>query len=745
MQTIFAGPQNEQPHRSRAQAMERSNDTPPSLLQELLASSLVHGEDWNLLPEPAREQLRRCSERHILLSELVKHGLLTEYQSARILSGKTYGLMLNNYRVLDRLGVGGMGVVFKAENVRMRRPVAIKVLALAHENDPRLLQRFFAEIRAIAQLQHPNIVAAMDAGETRSIDVEPALHYLVMEFVPGQDLEQAVQTQGPLAIAKACDVINQVAAALVEANRHALVHRDIKPSNIRVTPEGQAKLLDFGLARPHSRRLTEPGTVIGTLDFMAPEQASDSRTVDSRADIYGLGATLYWCLTGKVPFPEADNLAKSLSARLTQPPPSVRAQRPEIPAELDKVVSGMMAINPEDRFQSPHDVMRALLPFLKPELPEYRGQTPGAAAKNARQILVVDDEAGIRHFCRLALRGHALHIDEARDGLQGVEAVKGKSYDLVLLDVDMPGMTGQEVLTRLREQPPWPHLKIIMFSGRASADAMAQMMLAGADDYLTKPFSVAQLVARVEAALRLKEAQDRSALLNRHLLSVNSILERNLTSRDSDLVQARNALVLALAKLVEHRDSETGTHLMRLQRYARCLAEAAASTPPFANQIDGNFIDMLECCAPLHDIGKVALPDHILMKPGKLTAEERLLMEAHTVIGSDTLKEVARQHGFALAFLHMAADIARHHHERFDGTGYPDHLAGTAIPLCARLAALGDVYDALRSRRCYKPALSHASTMQVMLDATGQFDPALVQIFQRCATHFERIFHELAD
>jgi len=274
---------------------------------------------------------------------------------------------------------------------------------------------------------------------------------------------------------------------------------------------------------------------------------------------------------------------------------------------------------------------------------------------------------------------------------------------------------------------------------------MAQMMLAGADDYLTKPFSMTQLVARVKAALRLKEAQDRSDLLNRHLLSVNAVLERNLTSRDCDLVQARNALVLALAKLVEHRDTETGIHLMRLQRYSRCLAEEAASTAAFADQMDANFIDMLECCAPLHDIGKVALPDHILMKPGKLTPEERILMQAHTIIGADTLTEVAKHHGFALAFLQMAADIARHHHERFDGTGYPDRLAGTAIPLSARLVSIGDVYDALRSRRCYKPALSHASTLQVMGDSAGQFDPALLPIFQRCAARFERIFHEFAD
>ena len=167
--------------------------------------------------------------------------------------------------------------------------------------------------------------------------------------------------------------------------------------------------------------------------------------------------------------------------------------------------------------------------------------------------------------------------------------------------------------------------------------------------------------------------------------------------------------------------------------------------PNFAGQIDENFIQMLECCAPLHDIGKVGLPDHILLKPGKLDQEERLLMQTHTVIGAETLKEVARQHGSSLAFLQTAIDIVRHHHECWDGSGYPDRLAGSAIPLAARLVAVCDVYDALRSRRVYKPALSHASSLKVMAASNAQFDPALVQAFLHCAPQFERIFREMAD
>jgi response regulator RpfG family c-di-GMP phosphodiesterase len=234
-------------------------------------------------------------------------------------------------------------------------------------------------------------------------------------------------------------------------------------------------------------------------------------------------------------------------------------------------------------------------------------------------------------------------------------------------------------------------------------------------------------------------------MLNQHLLKVNHELEQSLGSRDTDLVQARNALVLALAKLVEHRASEKGMHLVRLQRYCRALAEEAARTANFSAQLDPHFIEMIECCAPLHDIGKVGLPDHILLKPGKLDADERVIMQAHTLIGAETLQEVLKLHGSALAFLRTAIDITRHHHERFDGHGYPDRLAGSDIPLAARLVALGDVYDALRSRRPYKPALSHLAALQVMTSQTGQFDPALMPILERCAPQFERIFRELPD
>jgi putative two-component system response regulator len=314
------------------------------------------------------------------------------------------------------------------------------------------------------------------------------------------------------------------------------------------------------------------------------------------------------------------------------------------------------------------------------------------------------------------------------------------------LDIEMPGMRGTEVLRRLRENPPSPHLKIIVMSGRAPGDEMARMMQAGADDYLSKPFSLVQLRERVKAALRLQGAQERSDVLNRNLLTVNHELERGLLARDSDLVQARNALVLSLAELVGHRDAETGAHMMRVQQYCRLLAEEAAKSPTGASQIDGHYVQMLECCAPLHDIGKVGTPDHILQKRGKLTDDERQIMQRHTIMAAVSLQKVAKAHGFAIAFFQMAVEIARHHHERFDGNGYPDRLAGDNIPLSARIVAIADVYDALRSKRIYKPAMSHADAVRTMVkEDGGHFDPFLLAAFQRCSASFDRILEQLTD
>jgi response regulator RpfG family c-di-GMP phosphodiesterase/serine/threonine protein kinase len=722
-----------------------------ALLYELLGASLILAEDWEHLSSAERENLLRQSSLEGLLTTLVECGLLTTYQAARIGAGHTFGLVLGNFRILERLGKGGMAIVYKAEHIEMRHLVAIKVLQLSRGDDPRLEMRFSAELRTIARLRHPNIVWAMDAGRVYSPDPDgPVLWYLVMEYVPGEDLDAFVRARGPLPVAQACNIIHQIASALVETNKLHLVHRDIKPSNILVTPEEQAKLLDFGLTRHTPTRLTQPGTVLGTIDYMSPEQARDASMVDIRADIYSLGGTLFWALTGQLPFPDTGSELEMLIRRLTQQPPALCPVRPELPHELEVVVQKMMSLNPDDRYSSPQEVLTALLPFLRPaSSPDFSLAIPrleSAVVKGTRshRVLIVDDEPGIRMFCKTVLQGDDLACAEAECGSEALKMAAQRPPDLVLLDVNMKGLSGPEVLRELRANPPLANLKVIMLSGMATGDELACMMLGGADDYLTKPFSVTQLASRVETALRLKYAQDRSDLLNRQLLAGNADLERALTARDSDLAQVRTALVLGLARIVALRENDSDQHLARMQRYCRCLAEEAARMPSFSEQINQAFIEMLTCCAPLHDIGKVGLPDHILLKPGKLQQDERLLMQAHTTIPADILIRLGQEYGAARAFLQMAGDIIHHHHERYDGTGYPEQLSGAAIPLAARIVAVADVYDALRSRRSYKPALSHSATVQLMCESSpGQFDPALLQAFQRCAGHFERIFKEL--
>ncbi|MCI0682617.1 MAG: protein kinase [Gemmataceae bacterium] len=725
----------------------------PANLKEWFDASLVLQEDWETLPLEVKEELANCGDEDLLFRQLVQYSLLTEYQAARIVAGTTFGLVLGSYRVLSRLGAGGMGVVFLAEHIRMRRQVAIKVFPMHLEQDPRLLHRFLTEMRTVARLQHPNIVYAIDAGECSAPDNrDTVLHYFVMEYVPGADLEDLIQAHGPLTLAKTCDLMYQMASALAEANKHKLVHRDIKPSNIQVTPEGQAKLLDFGLARSLGNSLTEPGVLLGTLDYIAPEQIRDAHAVDIRADLYGLGGVLFWCLTGAPPFPQVTNIFE-IANRFKQPLPSLCARRPGLPPQLDQIVQRLLAIAPEERYETPQQLMNALMPFLRAEGEELLTPTPppnwteqiavAGYTPRVQNILIIDDEASIRTLCRAVLHSEGMRCEECKDGARALDLVGHKSFDLVLCDVNMPDMPGTEICKRLRENPPCPNLKIVMMSGGVNADIMAQLLLGGADDFITKPFSVIQLQARVKAALRLKEAQDRGDMLNHHLQQVNQELERSLDARDHSLVESRNAIVFALAKLVEHRLGEDGVHLNRMQKYARLLAEEAAKTPQFAGQISPAFIELLESCAPLHDVGKIALPDHILLKPSKLDHDERLQMQTHTTIGADTIDAISKKHTFSMAFLQMAREVIRHHHERFDGNGYPDRLAGANIPLAARIVSIGDVYDALRTRRVYKPALSHTAALQILLNSSdGQFDPALLQAFHRLEAAVERVYRE---
>ncbi len=286
------------------------------------------------------------------------------------------GTELGGYRLEAKLGEGGMGAVYKAVHTEMDRVVALKVLPESCLKDQRAVARFRREIKAIAQLNHPNIVQAYDA---REVD---GTRFLVMEYVEGMNLSDLVKRTGPLPVAEACELIRQSAVGLEYARQRGLVHRDIKPSNLMLTPEGQVKILDLGLAlldEMHSSsadELTNTGQMMGTLDYMAPEQGSDSHTVDIRADIYSLGATLYKLLTGRTPFggAEYDTPVKKMMALATEDPEPIDTLRPEIPAELAAIVHRMLAKDPDDRPATPAEVAEAL------------GDGPGARAATNQDL-----------------------------------------------------------------------------------------------------------------------------------------------------------------------------------------------------------------------------------------------------------------------------------------------------------------------------------------------------------------------
>jgi serine/threonine protein kinase len=292
---------------------------------------------------------------------LVRDGYLTHFQAEHILQGKWRRFTIGKYKVLEKLGSGGMGQVFLCEHKLMRAKRAIKILPTAKAQDEAALGRFYREARAVAAIDHPNIVHAYD------IDQDENLHFLVIEYVDGSSLQDMVKKSGPLSVLRSCHYIRQSAIGLEHARRVGLVHRDIKPGNILVARDGAVKILDMGLARFFNddediltKKFDE--AVLGTADYLAPEQAIDSHEVDIRADIYSLGATFYYLLTGKTPFPEG-TIAQKLLWHQTRKPRPVREMRPELPAALDAIVLKMMAKDPAQRYQTPADVADALAPF----------------------------------------------------------------------------------------------------------------------------------------------------------------------------------------------------------------------------------------------------------------------------------------------------------------------------------------------------------------------------------------------
>jgi serine/threonine protein kinase len=319
-----------------------------TIIKQLTDSGIVvEGKLAKYVPPKAQPK-----DGETLLRELYKQNLLTKFQAQQVAAGRTKSLVMGNYVILDKIGAGGMGQVFKAEHRRMRRVVAVKTLPASLTKDAAALARFQREVEAAAKLRHPNIVAADDADEANGV------HFLVMEYVDGKDLSALVKQNGPLSVDEAVNFTLQAAKGLAFAHQKGIVHRDIKPANLLVDDESTIKILDMGLARIESSgdvstqaELTGTGTVMGTVDYMAPEQALSTKHADARADIYSLGCSLYYLLTGKSVY-EGETLMARLLAHRSNPIPTLQSVRGYVPEPVEAVFHKMMAKNVEERYQT---------------------------------------------------------------------------------------------------------------------------------------------------------------------------------------------------------------------------------------------------------------------------------------------------------------------------------------------------------------------------------------------------------
>ena len=362
--------------------------------------------------------------------------------------------------------------------------------------------------------------------------------------------------------------------------------------------------------------------------------------------------------------------------------------------------------------------------------------------RDSKRILIVDDDEAIRRLLKRLLQSE-YELGEAATGEQAMEILPTFPPDLVILDVMMPGIDGYETCRRIKASRS--DVQIVMVSAMSSAGQQLRAFEVGADDYLVKPFDPQDLRARVRLHFQLREATAGASAIRAEIESHNSQLRELAEQHTRDVIAIQDTAVFTLAKVAESRDQETGGHLTRMRAYSQILGEELAREGPYADQISGQFLDDLYRSSPMHDIGKVGIRDEILLKPGRLTPEEFETMQQHTVIGANILDQaVARLRGGG--FLAMAALIARFHHERFDGTGYPAGLVGQEIPLPARIVAVADVYDALTSVRPYKPAYpTNEAKAIIRRDSGRHFDPVIVEAFRRRFDDFLRAQEEAVD
>ena len=350
-------------------------------------------------------------------------------------------------------------------------------------------------------------------------------------------------------------------------------------------------------------------------------------------------------------------------------------------------------------------------------------------------IAVVDDSRSVAMYISNVMSSLGYAVQTYTDSIEALKKLQEAPPDLILLDIEMPGLNGYELCTRLKTMEMFKDTPVIFVTTLTDTDIKVKGFSLGARDYITKPFHNEELIARVKTHLEL-------SFLQKQQDDINQKLEQRVNQQVKEIATAQMGTITALATLAEHRDEDTGTHLFRVSKYCRILGTELIRAGKYA--ITPDYVDVVSAASPLHDIGKVAIPDAILLKPGRLTPDEFDIIKTHTTIGADTLKSVIGTNSHN-RYLSIGAEIAMFHHEKWDGSGYPHGLAGQNIPLSGRIMAIADVYDALRSKRCYKPEFTHEKACGIIEEGTAaHFDPVLVDLFIHNAEQFKKIWDSLA-
>ena len=606
----------------------------------------------------------------------------------------TEGMTLGPYRVMERLGRGGMASVHRAYHPALDRYVAIKVLPDFFADEPCYRERFQQEARSVARLRHPNILEIFDFG------YDAGTCYLVFELVEGGTLADRVGK--PMDLRDVVRLLEPLAAALDHAHANGILHRDIKPSNILIQRDGSPILADFGLAKIAGamQRLTMSGIVMGTPEYMSPEQAADE-FVGPASDLYSLAVVAYEMLTGRVPF-AGETPAATLLSHVTKQMPETRELKGELSAHVEDVLRRALSKHPEERYSSAAAFVAALKPAAWPsrynEEPAIVVPRRFVHQERTPVVLVVDDGRANRELIEACLFGVDCVVRTAEDGPSALKAIQASPPDLVLLDVQMPGMDGYEVCRRMKTNPASRLVPVVMITSLDETNDRIRALEAGADDYMTKPVDRVELVARVRSALRLKAVYD---------------------SLDS-----AEQVIFALAAAVEAKDPYTEAHTQRVADSARAMGVRLG--------LPATDLDSLYRGGLIHDIGKIGVPDAILLKPGPLNHDEEVTMHLHPLIGENIVSPLRT--GASLL------PIIRNHHEHFDGSGYPDRLSGANIPRLARIVSVCDAFDALINERPYRHAKTLDEAVATLMAGMGhQWDPEVVDTFVSDIPTFTRL------